>query len=230
MSDVLPQHLRTNHWYCDLHHAMLVIMFKRLVPALRGGNRRQAAYFVDNMTMYWLLHCLMEEEGFAHAVASGRTEAAVVERHAQAHLHLMRNWGDTVFLPFKTNAADSETLARAADGYYEAVLRHIATLDQETYGVDSAHDIESRRTEIAHLAQVGLPLSPFMAGAMDATRRVLPSMALALEPRGACGAGTLTPPAFLPGGATAGLRADLSRALGSRRTALTDLGRQLMAA
>lgn len=230
MTDHLPDHLRTDHWYCDLHHAMLVIMFKRLVPALRGGNRRQATYFVDNMTMYWLLHCLMEEEGFAHAVAAGRTSADLVDCHAQAHVDLMRSWGETVFMPFKTGTADANVLADAADGYYHAVLHHIETLDQETYGTGSGHDTNSRRTEIAHLAQVGLPLSPFMNGAMDATRRVVPSMALALDPRGVCGAGTLAPPAFLRGGADSGLRADLARALGSARTPLGDLGRQLMAA
>lgn len=230
MTNVLPDHLRTDHWYCDLHHAMLVIMFKRLVPALRGDNRHQAAYFVDNVTMYWLLHCLMEEEGFAHAVTQGRVEQALVDRHAQAHLKLLESWRDSVFLPFKQGTTNRETLARAADGYYQAVLHHIETMDQDTYGTASAHDSKSRRQEIAHIATAGLPLSPFMDGALDTTRRLIPQMAVALNKRGVTGAGKAPPPTLLPGGATTGLRAELTRAIGLRPSALGDLGRQLMAA
>lgn len=228
MTDVLPAHLRTEHWYCDLHHSMLVIMFKRLIPALRGGNRQQSTYFVDTMTMYWLLHCLMEEEGFAHALARGRVAQALVDAHAGAHLKLMLNWRDEVFLPFKEGSVDRETLAVAADGYYKAVMQHIETFDQQTYGIESAHDARSRSEEIGHLAMAGLPLTPFMDGAMDTTRRLFPKMALALAPRPAKGA--VKPPEMLDGGAPTGLRADLARALGTRRTALTSLGRQFLAA
>ncbi len=228
MTDVLPAHLRTDHWYCDLHHSMLVIMFKRLIPALRGGNRQQSTYFVDTMTMYWLLHCLMEEEGFAHAVARGRVDQALIDAHAGAHLKLMLSWRDDVFLPFKEGNTDRETLAVAADGYYKAVVHHIETFDQQTYGTESGHDAGSRREEIAHIAQAGLPLTPFMDGAMDTTRRLMPQMAVALAPRPSKGAAT--PPALLQGGALTGMRADLTRALGTRQTALTRLGRELLVA
>lgn len=230
MTNQLPDHLRTDHWYCDLHHAMLVIMFKRLIPALRGGNRRQSAYFVDNLTMYWLLHCLMEEEGFAHAVVQGRTTQELVDRHALAHVKLMESWRDNVFLPFKEAAATPEALAQAADGYYHAVLRHIETMDQETYGSNSDHDATSRREEIAHIAQSGLPLSPFMEGAMDTTRRLVPKLAVALAPRAIGSGNPQARPALLPGGATTGLRADLSRLLGVCKSPLGTFGRQLIAA
>lgn len=228
MTDVLPAHLRTDHWYCDLHHAMLVIMFKRLIPALRGGNRQQSTYFVDTMSMYWLLHCLMEEEGFAHAVARGRVDQALIDAHAGAHLKLMLSWRDAVFLPFKEGTTDPETLAVAADAYYTAVMHHIGTFDQQTYGTESAHDAGSRREEIAHLAKAGLPLSPFMDGAMDTTRRLMPKMAVALAPRPSRNAEH--PPKMLQGGALSGMRADLARALGTRRTPLTMLGRELLVA
>lgn len=228
MTDVLPAHLRTDHWYCDLHHSMLVIMFKRLIPALRSGNKQQSTYFVDTMTMYWLLHCLMEEEGFAHAVARGRVDQAVVDAHATAHLKLMESWRDHVFLPFKQGGADAEILARAADGYYKAVMHHIETHDQKTYGTESGHDMRSRCEEIAHIAGAGLPLTPFMDGALDTTKRLMPKMAIALAPRNHKSAAK--PPALLHGGATAGMRADLARALGTRRTPLTELGRGLLAA
>lgn len=229
MTDVLPSHLRTEHWYCDLHHTMLVIMFKRLVPALRGGNRHKSTYFVDTMTMYWLLHCLMEEEGFAHAVANGRADQDLVDRHAVAHLKLMESWRDTVFLPFKQGTTDDGSLADAADAYYKAVIRHIETMDQDTYGTAAEHhDARTRREEIAHIAQAGLPLTPFMDGAFDTTKRLAPGVAVALAPRHARSA--QTSPVLLGAGATKGLRADISRALGSQRTPLSAFGRSLLAA
>ncbi|MFA7431878.1 MAG: hypothetical protein WCZ23_17110, partial [Rhodospirillaceae bacterium] len=182
----------------------------------------------DTMTMYWLLHCLMEEEGFAHAVARGRVDQTVVDAHATAHLKLMESWRDHVFLPFKQGGADAEILARAADGYYKAVMHHIETHDQKTYGTESGHDMRSRCEEIAHIAGAGLPLTPFMDGALDTTKRLMPKMAIALAPRNHKSAAK--PPALLHGGATAGMRADLARALGTRRTPLTELGRGLLAA
>lgn len=228
MSNVLPSALRTGHWYCDLHHSMLIIMFERLVPALRNNEPIVSGYFVDTMTPYWLLHCLMEEEGFAHALAHGKVAQDLVDRHAAAHLRLLETWRDDVFMPFKMRSADTAALADAAQRYYSGVLRHIETFDQDTYGAASGHDAISRSREIAHIAQAGLPLSPFMAGAMNTTRQLAPDLAAALAPRPHQPHGT--PPKLAAGGPNTGLRAQLSQLINRRPTPLARLGQDLLAA
>lgn len=212
--------LRTGHWYCDLHHSMLVIMFERLVPALREGRTRVVTYFIDNLTVYWLVHCLMEEEGFAHAYGRDLADQALIDRHAAAHFHLMERWRDQVFRPFKSGPYDFTALAEVADGFYRSVLHHIATADQETYGRGSTHDSDTRRSEIAHLATVGLPLSPYMAGALDTARHLAPDMVGVLDQRNIRENARAASPRFLDGGPTKGLRRQLTQVLERAETVL----------
>lgn len=214
----LPEHLRTDHWFCDVHHAMLIIMFERLVPALEEENERLAGYFVDNLTMYWLQHCIMEEEGFAHAIQSGRLTLDMAQAHAEAHETLMRSWRESVYDPFKAGT-DRQTLAGSARAYFDSVVHHIETVDQRTYGTESDYDDRARSAEIAHIARTRLPLSPFMAGATDLAAVVVPDMArtFAAGSLGVDAAKPLSAPTLLPDGPRGGLRAALRAAAGRTR-------------
>lgn len=173
----LPDHLRTGNWYCDLHHSMLIILAKRLKTACLQDRVISADYFIDNLTLYWVLHCLMEEDAIAQAVDRGLADTAVAAAHGKAHEVILRFWLDRVFMPFKGSAAPA-TLIYPVEVFYDRVLQHITDEDQGMYGTHSEISSADHQTIVARLAEGRLPLSPYMTGAVELLNR--------LEPR-ACG-------------------------------------------
>lgn len=178
----LPAELRTEQWYCDLHHALFLILLHDARRFVLNGQKALAEYFIDTTTVYWVIHSLMEEEGMAFALIHDETTREHVTLHAQAHVSLTRQWFRTVLDPFKAGAAADEV----ADGlhrFYEKVVHHIATIDRDTYGEGADRSERSIRREIAHLATSGLPLSPQMAGCETLISLLAPRMKDLLAPR-----------------------------------------------
>lgn len=179
----LPDALRTGHWYCDLHHAMFIILLNRAVKAAREGRGRLVEYFVDTLTVYWLVHSLMEEEGMALQVTDGKTSVDEAESHCRAHVGITKWWYAHVLEPFKTDPSDYATVGAGLRKFYDMVVDHIATVDQGTYGADSGLNEDDRTLEVAHIALSGLPLSPLMPGCDDVLKALAPYMRKALADR-----------------------------------------------
>lgn len=165
----VPEHLRTDHWYNDIQHAMLVILFRHLLKAVREGCQRRSRILTDAATLYLWVHFLDEEEGMAWSVAHGHIEADMVAVHAGQHRRFLDHWRDAVLAPFVGGALSGPAYYDAVAAFYGLVLRHIETTDQPSYGRASAHGPHNR-AEISHVAGTGLPLSPFMAGALQVVR------------------------------------------------------------
>lgn len=159
----LPEHLRTQHWYCDLHHAMFLILLSKGADALAAGNHRLSEYFIDTVTVYWLVHSLMEEESMAGARADGTLSAELVERHTKAHVMITKWWHSNILAPFKDGAEFAFVQANVVKFYY-MVIKHIAEIDQVTFGVESGLTEREVSRMVKRLAESGLPLSPYMPG------------------------------------------------------------------
>lgn len=178
----LPAELRTEQWYCDLHHALFLILLHDARRFVLEGQQLLAEYFIDTTTVYWIVHSLMEEEGMVFAMHQGDIAAEHAALHAQSHVSLTRQWFRTVLDPFKAGGAPDEV----ADGlyrFYDNVVHHIATIDGDTYGAGAGRDDRSIRREVAHLAGSGLPLSPQMAGCDTLMTILAPRMKDLLAPR-----------------------------------------------
>ncbi|MFA7432016.1 MAG: hypothetical protein WCZ23_17815, partial [Rhodospirillaceae bacterium] len=159
----LPDHLRTQHWYCDLHHAMFLILLTKGAEALNSGNRRLAEYFIDTVTVYWLVHSLMEEESMAGGRADNILSAELVERHTMAHVMITKWWHTNVLAPFK-DGADAAFVQANVVKFYHMVIKHISEIDQLTFGVESGLTQREVTRMVKRLAESGLPLSPYMPG------------------------------------------------------------------
>lgn len=159
----LPEHMRTQHWYCDLHHAMFLILLSKGAEALGGGNRALSEYFIDTLTVYWLVHSLMEEESMAGARADGSLTAELVERHTKAHVMITKWWHSNILAPFK-DGADNAFVQGNVVKFYHMVIKHIAEIDQYTFGVESGLSQREVTRMVHRLAESGLPLSPYMPG------------------------------------------------------------------
>lgn len=182
ITKTLPAELRTEQWYCDLHHALFLILLHDARRFVLNGDKVLAEYFIDTTTVYWVIHSLMEEEGMAFALVHGEVAQDHVARHAQAHVALTRQWFRTVVEPFKAGAPAAQT----ADGlhrFYDGVVHHIATLDRDTYGAGAERPKKAIRREVAHLARTRLPLSPQMAGCETLMGLLAPRMKATLAPR-----------------------------------------------
>lgn len=172
--DVLPEDLRTNHCFNDLHHSTLVVLFTHALSSVREGNRKLVEYYLDNTTLYLLVHFLAEEEGMSHSVKKEMTELARASQHARIHLDLIDAWKDRVFIPFKSDRIDVQDLLDPLADYYQTVLGHIGEEDQGTYGTHSHLTEQNLRSEMAHVADTGLPLSPFMDGVAELITELCP--------------------------------------------------------
>lgn len=178
----LPEDLRTNHWYCDLHHAMFLILLSRGTEALAARHHRLAEYFIDTLTVYWLVHSLMEEEGMAGARAEGTLDTDLVAHHTRTHVLITQWWHRNVLAPFKDGADHAfvqENMAR----FHGMVIRHIAEIDQGTFGTDSTLGPQDISRMIKRLAQSGLPLSPHMPGCGALLEILAPTMSRRLSDR-----------------------------------------------
>lgn len=176
IAKALPENLRTNHWYCDLHHSMFLILLVNAATAMEENRPQLAKYFIDTVTIYWIEHSLMEEEGMALSLDADLVEAPSVERHARSHVGLTRWWWNAVVVPFDTEGTPPRIIRDALHKFYRMVIQHIQEFDQPTYGKESGHSDVSVCSEIAHLANSGLPLSPQMPGTHSLMQVLAPQM------------------------------------------------------
>lgn len=221
----VPPALRTDHWYNDLQHAMLIILFRHLLAAVREGADARVAGLTTLATLYLWVHFADEEEGMCWALARGLVAPDAARAHAAQHRVFLDRWRDRVLAPARSNQVADGTLYAAIADYYDRVLRHIEATDQETYGPATEAGGQTR-SAIAHVAHCGLPLSPFMAGAVQVVEADDPAVAALLD-RASIGPLALRPLSgvalqqgigpLLPDGR--GLRDRLARAL-PRRAAL----------
>lgn len=172
----LPADLRTHHWYCNLHHSMFLILLSRADDALLNQKRHLCEHFIDMVTVYWVIHSLMEEEGMAMQITRGITTQEHAAAHAEAHVKVTRWWNANVLVPFKNGTASNLQLRAALGRFFNLVVQHISTMDQQAYGTNSSLVERDISREVAHIAASGLPLSPFMAGSQNLMDTLAPYM------------------------------------------------------
>jgi hemerythrin len=179
----LPARLRTGHWFNDIQHGMFIILFGHATRGIADGSRKIVEAMIDNISMYLYLHFLSEEEGMAFSLAHGHHDRDTVARHVEIHLKFIEGWRQRVLVPFKNGELAGERLLKAVEGFRDAILEHIANVDQHVYGRNSAQEEHHHRAEIAQLAGSGIPLSPYMAGAFEMLRHLAPDVAKSLKGR-----------------------------------------------
>lgn len=172
----LPSFLRTDHCYNDLQHAMLVILFRHALTALRDGNTKYADKLIDNNTLYLYIHFLNEEEGMAYKMTRGQVERDGLEEHSEMHVRFMDFWKKQVLIPYKNHEAGTDQTMTAIAKFYNLLIEHIDTTDKVTYGPEAISE-DDTRTEMARIAATNMPMSPFMTGAYDTVRMLDPEAA-----------------------------------------------------
>lgn len=172
----LPEDLKTQHWYCDIHHAMFLILLERGATAALSGNMALARYFVDTITVYWLVHCMIEEEGMALEMSLGLTSPDVARAHAESHVNIAKWWNSNVFAPLVEQRIGGPDLAAILKTFLGFVIKHITEVDQASYGTGASLGEEAMIHEMAHLGLSGLPLSPQMTGCAALARDLAPFM------------------------------------------------------
>ena len=165
----LPNFLRTEHCYNDLQHAMLVILFRHGLTALRRGKAKLADRVIDNISLYLYIHFLNEEEGLAYKTNLGLVERERFQDHSELHLNFLDFWRDNVLLPYKREDADTQSTIEELSNFYNLIITHIDSEDIPTYGSE-AIAVEQTRAELARIAQTRMPMSPFMPGAFQAVQ------------------------------------------------------------
>lgn len=165
----LPDFLRTEHCYNDLQHAMLVILFRHGLKALRNGKTKLAAKIIDNISLYLYIHFLNEEEGLAFKIQSGLLNRENLENHSEQHIHFLDVWRDEILMPYKSEEASNEQTLESLSQFYNVIISHIDSEDIPTYGADVIA-AEHTRSELARIAQTNMPMSPFMPGAYQALK------------------------------------------------------------
>lgn len=162
----LPMNLITGHWYNDLQHTMLVIMFRRALSACREDKMRAVTKILDNITLYLYVHFLDEEEGLAHSLAKGLHAKDGIEAHCRMHITFLNHWTDDILEPSKNGELDRFTLREKLATYYKTIIDHIEETDVHTYG-DGTEAATNRLSEIADIALSEAPLSPWQKGALS---------------------------------------------------------------
>lgn len=172
----LPDDLKTKHWYCDIHHAMFLILLERGATAAAQENMELARYFVDTITVYWLVHCMVEEEGMALELSLGLIAADTARSHAESHVGIAKWWNANVFSPLVEGRISGPDLSAILKKFLGFVIKHITEVDQNSYGTGAGLGEEAMIHEMAHLGLSGLPLSPQMGGCAALARDLAPFM------------------------------------------------------
>lgn len=172
----LPEDLKTKHWYCDIHHAMFLILLERGSTAAAQENMELARYFVDTITVYWLVHCMVEEEGMALELSQGLISADTARAHAESHVGIAKWWNANVFAPLVEGRISGADLSAILKKFLGFVIKHITEVDQNSYGTGAGLGEEAMIHEMAHLGLSGLPLSPQMGGCAALARDLAPFM------------------------------------------------------
>lgn len=183
-AESLPPELRTASFFCDLQHSMMISLIK-------GMSREQLTnaaidYFIDNVTLYWVVHCVTEEEELSHLLAHGVGEAQTVANHCRGHVALMQKWSRELFVPWKNRELAREDVQVRAQGFLGAVAEHIKGVDQNDYGNLSAVDLETQISVSAAFANTQLPTSQYSPGALPLLRALSPHLAAQVTPHNVC--------------------------------------------
>lgn len=181
----LPAGLRTEHWYNDWQHAVFVILFDNLMRTAReDAGCVMCERLLDKLTVYLFVHFVCEEEGMTWAADQGVFDVEALRRHQQVHVSVLEHWHRGIQQPFKAGELSGRELTERVEDFFQAILRHIEMFDQISYGTRSDRSADAIRTEIAHLARSGLPLSPNMQGAVAVVNLCNPAVFSLLEPDG----------------------------------------------
>lgn len=211
----LPEFLRTDHCFNDLQHSMLVILFRHLLSALKDHKVRLADMYFDSVTLYLYIHFLNEEEGMVFNMTRDLIDRDNLAAHSERHIYFLEYWKNEVLIPYKSEKLSVEASLQAVADYYDRIIVHIDGEDQSFYGQKSALDEYQVRTELARVAQSGMPMSPFMAGALATVRHLDATVADALDKA------LLSPQALLPLGRLS-LVPDVGRILDDTKGSLRD--------
>lgn len=176
----LPPALVTGHWFNDLQHTMLVIMFRRIMSACRRDRMKVVRKMLDNITLYLYVHFLDEEEGLAYSLGEGAHGKDGIEAHARMHVAFLNHWTDDILTPAKTGALDRLVLRDRLAAYYKTIIDHIERTDVHTYG-EGTEAATLRLSEIANIAMSEAPLSPFQKGALTVVSIFSPKAAALLD-------------------------------------------------
>lgn len=176
----LPENLRTEHCYNDIQHAMMVVLFRYGLSALRGNRMKVANRVIDNISVYLLIHFLNEEEGMAYKTRVGLLERDSLIEHSENHIQFLDFWHKNVFQPHKNGDASREQTIEGLGGFYNTLINHIDKEDRHDYGA-GAVAIEQTRIELARIAQANMPMSPYMAGAFQAVKSMDATIAAGLD-------------------------------------------------
>ena len=123
----LPEYLRTDHCYNDLQHAMLVILFRHALTALKNRKTRYADQVLDNATLYLYIHFLNEEEGMVYKSQTGLIDRDNLKEHCEMHVSFLEYWKSQILMPHKSGAADVDKTIEGISKYYNLIINHIAT-------------------------------------------------------------------------------------------------------
>lgn len=176
----LPDFLRTDHCYNDLQHAMLVILFRHGMKALRAQKMKYANKVIDNVTLYLYIHFLNEEEGMAYKSQLNLIARDELTAHSEMHINFLDYWKTNVLFPHKNGTASSQETLEAISHFYNLIIKHIDETDIPTYGPD-AITIEQTRNELARVARTNMPMSPFMPGAFESVKIMASDVANSLD-------------------------------------------------
>lgn len=176
----LPAFLRADHCYNDMQHAMLVILFRHGLTALRKNDTRYADQLIDSISLYLYIHFLNEEEGMAFNMTRGLISRDGLTEHSEMHINFLDFWKHKVMAPHKSREATTQQTAEALANFYNLLIKHIDATDKSFYGTEvlTVHQV---RTELARVSQTNMPMSPFMAGAYDTVKILAPDVAASLN-------------------------------------------------
>ncbi|MEG3619304.1 hypothetical protein V5T82_12625 [Magnetovibrio sp. PR-2] len=176
----LPEALRSEHCYNDLQHAMLVILFRHGLKSLKLNKTELSTRILDNITLYLYIHFLNEEEGMIFKTKQGWLGRDSLAEHSEQHLNFLDFWFTDVLKPFKDSTVHAQDTLEKLSQFYNIVIQHIGEEDLPAYGVDAVK-VEMTRHELGRLSATNLPMSPFMAGALDTVKMLAPHVAKALD-------------------------------------------------
>ena len=187
----LPDFLRSEHCYNDLQHAMLVILFRHGLKALKNNKIKLSTRIIDNITLYLYIHFLNEEEGLVFKAKQDFYDRSQLEEHSELHLKFLDFWANEILIPFKDETDHAEDTVEKLSTFYNYIINHISEEDLPAYGAD-AIEVEMTRHELGRLSMTNMPMSPFMPGAYDTVKMLEPEVARLMD------TSHLTPQAMTP--------------------------------
>ena len=176
----LPAFLRAEHCFNDMQHAMIVILFRHALTALRNNDVGYVDQLIDNITLYLYIHFLNEEEGMAFNMTRDLVSRDGLIEHSEMHVKFLDFWVTKVMTPHKSREATTEQTTEALVTFYNYIITHIDGTDKNFYGTE-ALTTDQVRSELSRVSLTQMPMSPFMAGAFDTVKILAPNVAASLD-------------------------------------------------